>query len=95
MECSPEFPNEEAFEVERDVGEDDVCPGPLDADRADEQAAVLLWGKEVLDRGAHFGAGTIGAHQRFAEPPDRLRVGRVVAIVEAELGERARIPDVS
>jgi len=59
--CSS-FPVDEAFEVERDVGEADLYLGPLDADRADEQAhAVFLCGKDVLDSRTYFGASGIGA----------------------------------
>ena len=47
------FPVEEAFEVECDVGEADLCLGALDADGSDEQPhPVFLGGEDMLDGGA-------------------------------------------
>lgn len=79
--CYLLFPIEEAFEVEGDVGEADLCPGPFDPDGADEQThSVFLGGKDMLDGGADFGTGGIGfltlRRKRLARRPAEVDLDR-------------------
>lgn len=94
------FPVEEAFEVERDVGEADLCLGPLmrggDDARIDDLPAhgQIAEALEMAVKPRKQGIDGISADQGFAEAPDRPLIGRVIAIVEPrETAKAAPVED--
>lgn len=85
------FQADQPFDVVDEVGETDFGGRPGDADGPDEQPhPALLFGKDVLDVGAHLGLEIVGSPRRLTH---RLALG-LLAVDAADEAVVVRKPPV-